>query len=65
MLATALCRCCPFGAGHPQQKKAPPAEGGEKELAMASLPNLDVLAAKCVWQGDYVNWKERGTHWNE
>ena len=31
---------------------------------MAGL-NMDALAAKCVWQGDYTNWKEKGTHLNE
>ena len=62
MRAIALCGCCPFGAGRSQQKKAPPAEGGEKEPATA---NLDVLAAKCVWQGGYVNCEKRGTYLNE
>ena len=31
---------------------------------MAGL-DMDALAAKCVWQGDYTNWKEKGTHLNE
>ena len=26
---------------------------------------MEALAAKCVWKGDYVNWKEKGTPLNE
>ena len=63
MRAFSLCSCCPRGAGHLRQKP-PPEEGEKKEPAMAGL-SMDALAAKCVWQGDYMNWKEKGTHLNE
>ena len=31
---------------------------------MAGL-NMDALAAKCEWRGDYTNWKENGARLSE
>jgi hypothetical protein len=28
-------------------------------------PSVEELEAKCVWQGEYLNWKEKGTQLNE
>ena len=63
MRAIALCHCCPRGAGQPRQKP-PTGERGEKALAMAGLSTVE-LEAKCVWQGEYLNWKEKVTQLNE
>ena len=63
MRAIALCICCPRGAGQPRQKP-PTGEREEKALAMAGL-TTEELEAKCVWQGEYLNWKEKGTQLNE
>ena len=46
------------------RQKPPPEEGEKKEPAMAGL-SMDALAAKCVWQGDYTNWREKGTRFAE
>ena len=53
MRALVRCACCPGGAAR-APKKAPPAEGGAKEDALASH-DMEALAAKCVWKGDYTN----------
>ena len=55
--------CCPTRAAA-AQKKAPTNKGGEEKGAMAN-PDLEALADKCVWMGDYTYWKEQGTPLNE
>ena len=55
--------CCPTRAAA-AQKKAPTNEGGEEKGAMAN-PDLEALADKCVWMGEYTYWKEQGTPLNE
>ena len=55
--------CCPTRAAA-AQKKAPTNKGGEEKGAMAN-PDLEALAERCAWAGDYMNWKEQGTHLNE
>ena len=61
--AIAICLCCPRGAVQPRQKP-PTEEREEKALAMAGL-TTEEPQAKCVWQGGYLNWKERGAQLNE
>ena len=63
MRAIALSICFPRGAGQSRQKP-PTKEREEKALAMASL-TTEEPDAKCVWQGDYLCWKEKGAHLNE
>ena len=55
---------CPLWAGgaQSQSEKVPPEKGGDQEEAMAD-PNT--YESKCVWQGEYVSWKEQGAHLSE
>ena len=58
MRAVALSMCRPRGAGQSRQKP-PTKEREEKALAMAGL-TTEKLDATCVWQADYLCWKEKG-----
>ena len=63
MRLSVLCACFPRWERRPQ-KQAPPKAGGDKEGAMAGY-DMEALAAKCTWQGEYTHRKAHDIPINE